>query len=260
MLALITNDDGIKADGIQALISSARKVFSRVVVVAPRSQKSATSHAITINKAFRIFQRYGDDAYGLEASPADCVFFGLRELLDEKPDFVLSGVNLGPNLGFDTIYSGTVAAAREGLMAGIKSLSFSLAVTRPVPFDQAQPHLERVLRCAVDGPFPEGRMVNVNIPALETFGGTQGYRVCGLGKRVFANQTAVWKDPQGIDHGWIGGKDFSLRGDENSDCHWVKKGYVTMTPLSWNLASTEFADISSWEQRLNREAAASSEG
>ena len=142
MFALITNDDGIQADGIQTLIRVASRVFDKIVVVAPRSQKSAVSQAITINRSFRVFERYGDDMYGLEATPTDCVFFGLRELVDRKPDFLLSGINLGPNLGYDTLYSGTVGAAREGLMNGIPSLAFSLAVTRPVDFEQAEEHID----------------------------------------------------------------------------------------------------------------------
>jgi len=250
MLALITNDDGIKADGLEALTRVARRVFDRVVVAAPRSQKSAVSHAITINRTFRIFERYGPDAYGLEATPADCVFLALRELLDEKPDFVLSGMNLGPNLGFDTIYSGTVAGAREGLMNRVRSMAFSLAVTRPVPFEQAEPWIEKVLRFAVENPFPDDTMMNVNIPSVEMFGVPRGFKVCSLGTRVFSNKTTVWEDPMGIKHGWIGGKDFALEGDENSDCHWIKQGYATLTPLTWNLGRADLADAAVWERGL----------
>jgi len=251
MRVLVTNDDGIRADGIRSLVRAARRVFDEVVVVAPRVQKSAVSQAITVNRVFRVVERYGDDSFGLEGTPTDCVFFALHELLDKPPDFVLSGINLGPNLGFDTIYSGTVAGAREGLMNGVRSLSFSLAVTHPVPFEQAEPHVERVLRAVVDHPFPEDAMLNVNIPSREMFGEVQGYRACSLGRRVFANKTALWTDPMGQRHGWIGGRDLVLRGDENSDCHWVKQGYVTLTPLTWNLAINQHLDLASYEDRLN---------
>jgi len=251
MLALITNDDGITADGIQTLIRVARRVFDRVVVAAPRSQKSAVSQAITINRSFRIFDRYGDDMYALEATPTDCVFFALRELMDERPDFVLSGINLGPNLGFDTLYSGTVAGAREGLMNGIPSLAFSLAVTRPVDFEQAEVHVETVLKAAVKRGIPEGMMLNVNIPSQEMFGPVKGFRFCGLGTRVFDNKTVTWEDPMGAKHGWIGGRDFSLQGDEDSDCRWMAKGYATLTPLTWNLARTNAAGIDDWKEELD---------
>lgn len=251
MFALITNDDGIQADGIQTLIRVASRVFDKIVVVAPRSQKSAVSQAITINRSFRVFERYGDDMYGLEATPTDCVFFGLRELVDRKPDFLLSGINLGPNLGYDTLYSGTVGAAREGLMNGIPSLAFSLAVTRPVDFEQAEEHIETVLRVAVKRGIPEGTMLNVNIPSREMFGPVKGFRVCGLGTRVFANKTAVWEDPNGMKHGWIGGREFSLQGDDDSDCRWMARGYATLTPLTWNLARNAGGDMTGWKEELD---------
>lgn len=247
MLALVTNDDGIKAPGIQVLVEAARRRFDRVVVAAPRTQKSAVSQSITINKAFRVFERYGPDAYGLEATPTDCVFFAVHELLEEKPDFVLSGVNLGPNLGYDTIYSGTVAAAREGLLQGIPSIAFSLAVTEPVDFRQCLPHIDRVLVTAQEQGLAPETMLNVNIPSVELFGEPKGTRVCHLGRRVFANQTAVWEDPMGLKHGWIGGRDLSLQGSEGSDCYWMKKGYMTISALTWDLSCNEQVDMSHWE-------------
>jgi 5'-nucleotidase len=247
MLALVTNDDGIKAPGIQVLIEAARRRFDKVVVVAPRTQKSAVSQSITINKAFRVFERYGENAYGLEATPTDCVFFGIHELLEERPDFVLSGVNLGPNLGYDTIYSGTVAAAREGLLQEIPSIAFSLAVTKPVDFRQCLPHLDKVLETAMTKGLEPETMLNVNIPSIEMFGAPKGTKVCHLGRRVFANETATWTDPAGIKHGWIGGRDLSLQGDEGSDCYWMKRGYTTISALTWDLSCNARADMSHWE-------------
>jgi 5'-nucleotidase len=247
MLALITNDDGIKAPGIKALTEAARRHFDRVVVVAPRSQKSAVSQAITINKTFRVFDRYGDDAWAIEANPADCVFFAVRELLDEKPDMVLSGVNLGPNMGYDTLYSGTVAAAREGVLQGIPSMAFSLAVTQPVDFAQCAPHLDAVISRAIEHGIAPETMLNVNIPSREMFGEPKGIKVCGLGRRVFGNKTTIWEDPMGIKHGWIGGKDLALEGDEASDCHGMKQHYVTVSALGWNLSVNHQVDMSHWE-------------
>lgn len=251
MLALLTNDDGIKAEGLQVLYEVACKFFDRVVVVAPRTQKSAISHAITINRSFRVFPGDRPDWWAVEANPSDCIFFGLRELLDAKPDFVLSGINLGPNVGYDTIYSGTVAAAREGLMNGVRSLAFSLAVTYPVPFEQAKPVVEKVLKHALDNPIPGWALINVNIPSVEMFGKLRGYRLAGLGTRVFAHKTATWRDPMGNVHGWIGGKDFIFEGDDDSDCRWLSKGYVTLTPLAWNHAPVLSPEMSAWVEKLN---------
>ena len=242
MLALVTNDDGYSAPGIQTLTEVARELFDKVVVVAPRSQKSAVGQAITINKCFRIFPQ-SDNVFALEATPTDCVFYAIRELLDEKPDFVLSGINLGPNLGYDTLYSGTVAGAREGIMHGVKSLSFSLAVTRPVPFDQAKPYVRKVLETAISADWPQQTMLNVNIPSKEMFNDPVGYKMCTLGTRVFDNKTETWTDPMGKRHGWIGGREFAMMGDETTDCHWIQKGYVTLTPLTWNLEGTPMPDM-----------------
>lgn len=235
MIALITNDDGYEAPGIKVLAEVARELFDRVVVAAPRGQKSAVSQAITLNRGLRIYPE-DEDGWAIEATPTDCVFFALRELMDEPPDFVLSGVNLGPNLGYDTLYSGTVAGAREGLMNGIPSLSFSLAATRPIPFEQAKPHIKRVLEFALATEWPEGVMLNTNIPSREMFCDPKGYKVCSLGRRVFDNKTATWTDPMGRDHAWIGGRNFAMEGGENSDCKCLKEGYVTLTPLTWDLS------------------------
>lgn len=247
MLALVTNDDGYFAPGIQVLADVAREIFDRVVVVAPRSQKSAVSQAITINRCFRVFNDK-PDVYALEATPTDCVFYAIRELLDVKPDFVLSGINLGPNLGYDTLYSGTVGGAREGLMHGVRSLSFSLAVTRPVPFEQAAPYVRRVLETVVDSQWPEHTMLNVNIPSREMFMDPVGYKVCTLGTRVFDNKTGVYTDPMGNRHGWIGGRDFAMKGNSSTDCYWIQKGYVTMTPLTWNLEGERMPQLEGLEQ------------
>jgi len=250
MLALITNDDGLNAPGIAPLIRVARKLFDRVVVVAPRSQTSAVSHGITINRTFRVFPQDEPDVYAVEALPADCVFFAMRHILDVQPDFVLSGVNLGPNMGYDTVYSGTVAGAREGLMHGVRSVAFSLAATRPVPFEQTEPVLEKVLRHCMEHPFPARMMLNVNIPSKEMFGDVKGYRLTSLGTRVFANKTALWKDPMGNLHGWIGGREFALEGNGDSDCRHLPEGYVTLTPLTWNLSLPEDLECSDWAKGL----------
>lgn len=246
MFALITNDDGIQAPGVAALETAARRVFDEVAVVAPRGQMSAVSHAITLRRSFRV-ERFNEHRYSVEASPADCVFFAVRELFrDRKPDVVLSGVNQGPNLGYDTLYSGTVAGAREGVMQGIPALSFSVAVLKDPPFEQAVGPVEAVLRNFVRTGLPVDTMANVNIPSFERHGAPKGFRVCTLGRRVFENRTALWTDPtQGL-HGWIGGRDFTLDGDEDSDCAWIDQGYVTLSLLTWNLACANMAPLTEW--------------
>jgi 5'-nucleotidase len=246
LLALITNDDGIHAPGIAALEEAARSVFEEVAVVAPRSQRSAASHAITLRRCLRL-EKLAETRWSLDATPADCVFFALRELLQRTPDVVLSGVNLGPNLGYDTLYSGTVAAAREGIMSGIPSLAFSLAVTRDTDFSQVLDPVKTVLQRFRRLGLPPETMLNVNIPSLEQFGPPKGYRSCTLGRRVFENRTSIYEDPMGELHGWIGGREFRLDGDEHSDCRWLKEGFVTLSALTWNLACANVPWLDGWE-------------
>jgi len=251
MFALITNDDGIGAPGIKVLEEAARQVFEEVLVVAPKGQASAISHAITLNRSFRLF-RQDESHVALEAYPADCVFFALRELCHKQPDVVLSGINMGPNLGYDTLYSGTVAGAREGAMSGIASLAFSLAGMPPdFPFDMTIPHVIRILQLVKRFGLPPETLLNVNLPAPEIFGDPKGFRFCHLGRRVFDNATAVFKDPMGGEHGWIGGRNFVMAGDEGSDCHAMKNGYITLSSLTWNMSSAPLPEVDSWERALN---------
>jgi len=252
MFALITNDDGISAPGIHALEAAAREVYEEVLVVAPRGQASAVSHAITLNRSFRLF-RQDPEHVALEAYPADCVFFAIRELCTKTPDVVLSGINMGPNLGYDTLYSGTVAGAREGAMSGIPSVAFSLAGRFPhFAFEQAVPHVRNVLRLVREHGLPADTMLNCNVPALEVFGEPKGYRFCHLGRRVFDNKTTIFTDPMEGEHGWIGGRNFEMAGDEGSDCFAMKNGYVTLSTLTWNLSAVPLPTQRAWEESLNK--------
>lgn len=251
MFALITNDDGISAPGIHALEQAAREVYEEVLVVAPKGQASAVSHAITLNRSFRLF-RQDPEHVALEAYPADCVFFALRELCTKTPDVVLSGINMGPNLGYDTLYSGTVAGAREGAMSGIPSIAFSLAGRFPhFAFEQAVPHVKKILALVREHGLPPDTMLNCNVPALEVFGEPKGYRFCHLGRRVFDNQTTIFTDPMDGEHGWIGGRNFAMAGDEGSDCYAMKNGFVTLSALTWNLSSVPLPAQRQWEECLN---------
>lgn len=246
MFALITNDDGINAPGIAALEKAAREVFDEILVVAPAGQTSAISQAITLSKSFRMFRRDANHV-ALEAYPADCVFFALRELVHRRPDFVLSGVNQGPNLGYDTLYSGTVGGAREGLMNGIPSLAFSLAGTFTSEFGPAHHHLVRILREVAERGLPPETMLNVNVPSPDVWGPAKGYRFCHLGRRVFDNRTAVLRDPLEGEHGWMGGRSFVMAGDEGSDCYALKNGYVTLSCLTWNLSCQSVKECEGWK-------------
>ncbi|MFH1529123.1 MAG: 5'/3'-nucleotidase SurE [Pseudomonadota bacterium] len=235
MFVLISNDDGYDAPGLAILERAAREVFDEVAVVAPLEHQSAMSHAVTLNRPV-LCRGLGHLRWAIAGTPSDCVFLALHHLLDRKPDLVLSGINNGPNLGYDTIYSGTVAAAREGLMNDVPALSFSLAATRRFDHEHCFEPVRTILRAVREAPpLPSGTMLNVNIPSYAEYGPPVGYRACSLGTRVFANQTSEWTDPQGNQYLWLGGSDLDMKGGEDADTYWIGQGYVTVTPLTWDL-------------------------
>ena len=235
MYVLISNDDGIDAPGLAVLERAAREVFDEVVVVAPLQHQSAMSHALTLNRPV-LCNQLGEGRWALDGKPADCIFLALNHLLDRKPDLVLSGINNGPNLGYDTIYSGTVAAAREGLMNEIPAVSISLAATRRFDHEACFEPVQDILNAVRTAPpLPPNVMLNVNIPSLAEYGPSRGYRACSLGTRVFGNQTEEWTDPRGNRFLWLGGRDLNMKGGEDSDTHWIGQGFVTITPLTWDL-------------------------
>ena len=135
MIILVTNDDGIRAEGLSAL-AEALSDLGHVIVVAPEQEQSASSHAITLDKPLRI-KKHGKDRFGVSGTPTDCVLLASREILDEKPGLLVSGINQGPNMGEDVTYSGTVAAALEGGIMGIPSIAVSVTSWEPVPFEAA---------------------------------------------------------------------------------------------------------------------------
>jgi len=235
MRVLISNDDGYDAAGLAVLERAAREVFEEVAVVAPLEHQSAKSHAVSLNRPV-LCRTLGPDRWALAGTPADCVFLAINHLLSEEPDLVLSGINSGPNLGYDTIYSGTVAAAREGLMNGIPAISFSLAATRRFDHEHCFEPVRSVLRAVREGPaLPRDTMLNVNVPSQAEFGPIRGFRACSVGTRVFANQTEEWTDPRGNRFLWLGGWDLDMKGDKDTDTNWIGRGYVTITPLTWDL-------------------------
>jgi len=239
MRVLISNDDGIEAPGLAVLERAARQVFQEVAVVAPLHHQSGMSHALTLNRPV-LCRETAPGRWALDGRPADCVFLAIYHLLEQPPDLVLSGINAGPNLGYDTIYSGTVAAAREALMNGVPAISFSLAGTRVFDHEACLAPVLAVLEAVAAGPpLPRDAMLNVNIPSRAEFGPPRGFRACALGTRVFANRTEEWTDPRGNRFLWLGGWDLDMKGDEDSDTWWIGQGYVTLTPLTWNLYRRE---------------------
>jgi 5'-nucleotidase len=228
-LILLSNDDGVRAPGILAL-HEALVGLGRVIVVAPEREQSAGSHAITLSRPLR-HRLIGDDVHAIDGTPVDCIYVAMHYggLLARRPDVVVSGINHGPNMGFDVFYSGTVAAAREGALRGIPAVAFSMAgppSDLPQHASVARRMVERLLEV---GPSAgEAPLINVNFPV----GPAKGTRATCLGRRHYAEGVDVRSDPRGREYFWIGGPGEPQNEPvEGSDTEAVEQGLVSVTPL-----------------------------
>ena len=235
MNILVSNDDGILAPGISVLAEACRAV-GKVTVIAPDREQSGTSHSLTLHRPLRPMRRH-DGAYQVDGTPTDCVLLAVGALLPERPDFVFSGVNHGPNMGEDVLYSGTVSAAMEAVTLGIPGIAISLASRETELFAAYQPLLARLVRRIVSVPeFPPNLLLNINLPDLDV-SQVRGIRVTKLGSRYFSESLTRMKDPWGREVFWIGGGEITWTGDAESDHQAVHDGYISVTPLGMDLTS-----------------------
>jgi 5'-nucleotidase len=253
MRLLLSNDDGILARGLETLEKAARPLGD-VWVVAPDREQSATSHSLTLHHPLRPVQ-LGAQRWQVDGTPTDCVMLAIEALMPARPDFVFSGINHGPNMGEDVLYSGTVAAAMEGLALGVPSVAVSFA-GRVLRSDDSllDDHVEaasRLLKHLVSLPqFPADTLLNVNIPAVPAKD-LKGVRLTRLGRRVFSDSLTPMKDPWGRDIFWIGGGSVAWSGSDDSDFRAVKEGYISVTPLHLDLtAKDRLDDAERWWQPL----------
>jgi 5'-nucleotidase len=242
---LISNDDGIFARGLEILEEACRDI-GEVTVVAPDREQSAASHALTMTRPLRPVKR-GEGRYQVDGTPTDCVLLALETILDHRPDFVFSGINHGSNMGEDVLYSGTVAAAMEGLSVGIPGVAMSFAGGR---FELIEGQREWVAKltsdiCAV-GEFPRETLLNVNLPPIPG-PEIKGIRVTKLGRRVYSDSLTKMHDPWGRDMFWIGAGKSSWSGDGESDFRAVEEGYISVTPLHLDLTQYDHLEmVRSW--------------
>ncbi len=230
-LFLLSNDDGVHAPGIRQLAASVRE-FGDVVIVAPHVERSASSHAISIHSPLRM-EEIETGIYAVEGTPADCIMIACRKLLRRKPNWVLSGINRGANLGIDTIYSGTVAAAMEGVMHGIPAVAVSsFGKAREILNYEAAGRVVQELIKSQDvfAELLQQGLLNVNVPNLP-FEQIKGIRVAGLGKRMYDEEMQEGTDPRGRPYYWIGAGGDMFADIENSDCILLEQGFVTVSVL-----------------------------
>ncbi len=230
---LITNDDGIHAEGIEAL-ESAMNEIGDVYVVAPASEMSGASHSLTLSRPLRIRQ-IDERHWTVDGTPTDCVTMALNQILlsNEWPDICVSGINHGANLGDDATYSGTVAGAMEATILGVRGLAFSLVATRTYDFiESARVAREVTLRALAEG-LPVGTLLNVNIPK----GTPKGMRVT---KQGFKNARPIISehiDPRGKNYYWIGEVREGFHAEGGTDFEAIEEGYVSLTPMRSDLTN-----------------------
>ncbi|MCB9676841.1 MAG: 5'/3'-nucleotidase SurE [Alphaproteobacteria bacterium] len=243
MNLLITNDDGVDAPGIDALVD-ALSDLAEVWVVAPEREQSAQSHAFTLHKPLRVSRR-SERRIALSGTPADCAYAGIHGLVP-RPDFVVSGINRGANLGSDVHYSGTVAGAREAVLQGVPSMAVSLYIRGVNHEDRhwatAGRVAREVLQKALAHGLPADRFLNVNVPNLP-YESLRGIRAVPIGRRRYTSMVEVREDPRGNEYVWIGGKPLADEPSSDSDVSMARDGWATVTPMHTNPLSPELIEV-----------------
>ena len=237
-LILLTNDDGVRAEGLKSL-RRAMASLGRVVVVAPERQQSGASHALTLANPLRS-NTVEEDVIAVDGTPTDCVLLAMRGLLKERPSLLVAGMNHGPNLGDDVTYSGTVSAAFEGTLLGLPSIAISVCSWKECRFDAAEHFATTIARNVLERGLPEGTLLNVNVPSLPPEE-IKGVKVTKLGKRVYRDAVVKKTDPRGRAYYWIGGQPPIWCEGEETDFEAVEEGMVSVTPLQLDL--TDYKSI-----------------
>ena len=252
-LILVTNDDGYNAPGINHLIEFVKEI-AEVVVVAPDSPQSGMGHAITIDSTLEVHRLDLDGAYkGLQAystsgTPADCVKLALHEILDRKPDLVVSGINHGANSSINVIYSGTMSAAIEAGVEGIAAIGFSLLdYSWSANFEACKNVVQTLVKEALDKGIPSGTVLNVNIPKTDG-AAVKGMRVCRQAKANWKERFDKRVSPTGKEYYWLTGDFILLDEREDTDIAALEAGYVSIVPTQFDLtAHHSMAHINSWK-------------
>jgi 5'-nucleotidase len=255
MRILITNDDGVRAPGILALAEVARK-FGEVKIVAPDHERSACGHSMTMRDPLRAWPVSfgGLDAWEVNGVPVDCINVGLTLAWPDGCDLILSGINNGPNLGFDVTYSGTVAGAMEGAINEIRSIALSMALFvtgAPIHYETGAQWLEENWEMLVEAPQKPLTFLNVNVPSI-AYPEIRGHRVVKMGQRVYQDRVEMRTDPWGRPYYWQGGVVVMDPEQPGTDVQAVSEGFVSITPVS--LDWTDYEHRETLERHMRRPA------
>lgn len=246
-LILVTNDDGIYAKGLHELYTVAKE-FGDVVVVAPDKPQSGMGHAITMSKPLRMKQVHLPDveAWSTSGTPVDCVKLAVYEIMHRKPDLVLSGINHGANSSINVIYSGTMSAAVEGAVEGIKSVGFSyLDHDENADFSKSLPFIRRIIKQIIENTIPDGVCLNVNIPK----GAINGIKISRQARAYWEDSFEVRQDPMGRDYYWMKGEFVNLdHGKEDTDVWALEHHFISVVPTQFDMTAHHWiSGLNAWE-------------
>lgn len=243
MRILLSNDDGVHADGINILAEVLAEI-AEIDVIAPDRDRSGASNSLTLDPLRP--QKLKNGYISLAGTPTDCVHLALTGFLEHKPDIVVSGINDGPNLGDDVIYSGTVAAAMEGRIFGIPSLAISLVKSIQLNYHTAAIAAKQIVEQLIYNPLPAATILNVNVPDVP-LAELRGFEVTRLGTRHNAESMIKTTDPRNKTIYWIGATGPEQDAGPGTDFHAVNSGYVSITPLQVDLTNySAFEQVSKW--------------
>jgi len=245
MRILLTNDDGIHAEGLAVLERIARTLSDDVWVVAPEMDQSGFAHSLSLSEPLTL-RKIGERHYAVRGTPTDCVIMGAKKILPAMPDLVLSGVNAGANLADDVTYSGTVAGAMEGTLIGVRSIAFSQAYRsteeeRIVPYETCEALAPALLKKLIETPLPSGVLLNVNFPNC-TPDEVAGTVVTSQGKLLHSLWLDERRDGRGVPYYWMRFGQEPAEGRAGTDVEAVRNGFVSITPLHLDLTAYEVRD------------------
>lgn len=244
MRILLSNDDGYFAPGIAAL-AAAMSGMGEITVVAPERNRSGASNSLTLDRPLQLKQAQNGFHY-VNGTPTDCVHLAVTGMLDAEPDMVISGVNLGANMGDDTIYSGTVAAAMEGYLLGVPAIAVSLASFEGRHFDTAARVARELAERFRAQPFGSPVLLNVNVPDMP-YDVLAGVRVTRLGRRHKAEPVVKQESPRGDTVYWVGAAGGAADAGEGTDFYAVDNGWVSVTPLQIDLThAAQIGAVQGW--------------
>ncbi len=247
MKILISNDDGVEAEGIKILAKYLSKDH-KVIIVAPNKNKSAASSSLTLNKPLKPL-KIESNIYSIDATPSDCVHLALCGFLEDEVDLVVTGINFGPNLGDDVIYSGTVAGAIEGRFLGLPSIAISLASWEGANFETAGKVAKQVVDAIHTSQLSHDTVLNVNVPDI-AHKDIKGFQTTRLGKRHMSEESFQDKDDPSLY--WIGENGKESDNGIGTDFYAINNNYVSVTPLQIDLTKyNEIDTVSAWIQELN---------